>query len=111
MLGLFPNTTNADAIDASIAIPMQPAPPPGARPLGPGNDPGDPRNQPRTKPVASRHAPLRNTGNVPPRDKADAPPRDAVNAPSRDAERLRHEISFRNPMPDAATGEHPDAAR
>ncbi len=46
MLGLFPDTTDAAAIEARLAIPMDPAAPPGARPLGPGNDPGDPRERP-----------------------------------------------------------------
>ena len=66
MLGLFPNTTNADAVDASIAIPMDPAVPQGARALGPGNDPGDPR----TRALSVRHA------------------------PSREAERLRQDVSY-----------------
>ncbi|WP_373320247.1 peptidoglycan D,D-transpeptidase FtsI family protein [Gluconacetobacter sacchari] len=47
MLGLFPNTTNPQAVDDALAIPLQPAVPRGYRPLGPGNDPGDPRNQPK----------------------------------------------------------------
>ena len=66
MLGLFPNTTTADAVDASIAIAMDPAPPPGVRALGPGNDPGDPRLQGR---------PIRH-------------------APSREAARLRQDVSY-----------------
>ncbi|ACI52906.1 Peptidoglycan glycosyltransferase [Gluconacetobacter diazotrophicus PA1 5] len=47
MLGLFPNTANAQAIDEALAIPMEPAVPRGYRALGPGNDPGDPRNAPK----------------------------------------------------------------
>ncbi|MGI4748604.1 MAG: peptidoglycan D,D-transpeptidase FtsI family protein [Janthinobacterium lividum] len=47
MLGLFPNTTTVDQVEAEIAIPMQPAIPAGYRSLGPGNDPGDPLVQAR----------------------------------------------------------------
>ncbi|MBS1063072.1 penicillin-binding protein 2 [Gluconobacter wancherniae] len=54
MLGMFPDTANAAAIDAALAISMDPAVPHGYRPLGPGNDPGDPRNA-KTPP----HAPLK----------------------------------------------------
>jgi cell division protein FtsI (penicillin-binding protein 3) len=43
MLGLFPNTATADAVEAELAIPLQPVPPAGARVLGPGHDPGEPR--------------------------------------------------------------------
>ncbi|WP_419728486.1 peptidoglycan D,D-transpeptidase FtsI family protein [Lichenicola sp.] len=43
MMGLFPVTTNVDAIEASLSIPMSPAVGEGFRALGPGNDPGDPR--------------------------------------------------------------------
>ncbi len=42
MLGLFPVTEGADAINAAIDMPLDPPVPPGAHPLGPGNDPGDP---------------------------------------------------------------------
>ena len=44
MLGLFPVTdgAEADAVQASIDMPLQPQPPSGKRVLGPGNDPGDP---------------------------------------------------------------------
>ena len=44
MLGLFPVTdpAKADAVQASIDMPLQPSPPAGVRTLGPGNDPGDP---------------------------------------------------------------------
>ncbi len=45
MLGLFPNTTTADAVEAELAIPLQPVAPAGARVLGPGYDPGEPRRQ------------------------------------------------------------------
>ncbi|AHK70105.1 cell division protein FtsI [Gluconobacter oxydans] len=45
ILNQFPDLANKDAIDASLAIPMNPPVPPGYRALGPGNDPGDPRNQ------------------------------------------------------------------
>ncbi|MBS1096040.1 penicillin-binding protein 2 [Gluconobacter sphaericus] len=48
ILNQFPDLANKDAIDASLAIPMNPPVPPGYRALGPGNDPGDPRNQART---------------------------------------------------------------
>ncbi|WP_241663763.1 peptidoglycan D,D-transpeptidase FtsI family protein [Oecophyllibacter saccharovorans] len=41
MLGLFPpDPTRAAQIEASLAMPMNPSVPRGARPLGPGNDPG-----------------------------------------------------------------------
>ena len=43
MLQIFPDTEHAAQIDAQLAISMQPAVPRGVRPLGPGNDPGDPR--------------------------------------------------------------------
>ena len=43
MLQIFPDTAHAEQIDASMALPMHPAVPRGVRPLGPGNDPGDPR--------------------------------------------------------------------
>ncbi len=43
MLQIFPDTEHAAQIDASLAIPLRPAVPRGYRPLGPGNDPGDPR--------------------------------------------------------------------
>ncbi|GAP24134.1 cell division transpeptidase FtsI [Gluconobacter frateurii NBRC 101659] len=45
ILNQFPDTANKDAIEASLAIPMNPSVPAGYRALGPGNDPGDPRNQ------------------------------------------------------------------
>ncbi|WP_246091504.1 peptidoglycan D,D-transpeptidase FtsI family protein [Swingsia samuiensis] len=45
LLNVFPDTANKAAIDASLAIAMNPSVPSGYRPLGPGNDPGDPRNQ------------------------------------------------------------------
>ena len=45
MLGLFPDLANQAAIDASLAMPLDPSPPSGGRALGPGNDPGDPRDQ------------------------------------------------------------------
>ncbi|WP_418610311.1 peptidoglycan D,D-transpeptidase FtsI family protein [Gluconobacter cerinus] len=48
ILNQFPDTANKDAIDASLAIPMNPSVPVGYRALGPGNDPGDPRNQAHT---------------------------------------------------------------
>ncbi|MQR97661.1 peptidoglycan D,D-transpeptidase FtsI family protein [Gluconobacter aidae] len=54
ILNQFPDLANKDAIDASLAIPMNPPVPPGYRPLGPGNDPGEPRNQSRTKTPTSR---------------------------------------------------------
>nr|WP_173570739.1 penicillin-binding protein 2 [Acetobacter conturbans] len=43
MLQVFPDTAHTAQIDAELAIPMRPSPPRGVRPLGPGNDPGDPR--------------------------------------------------------------------
>jgi cell division protein FtsI (penicillin-binding protein 3) len=43
MLQIFPDTEHAAQIDAQLAIHMQPPVPRGVRPLGPGNDPGDPR--------------------------------------------------------------------
>ncbi len=57
MLGLFPNTADAARIDAELDIPMQPAAPSGARELGPGNDPGDPHDEERSRMhVSARHA-------------------------------------------------------
>ncbi|NHO53586.1 penicillin-binding protein 2 [Acetobacter estunensis] len=44
MLQVFPDTAHADRIEAELAIPLRPQPPRGVRPLGPGNDPGDPRH-------------------------------------------------------------------
>ncbi|WP_215745486.1 penicillin-binding protein 2 [Gluconobacter sp. P1C6_b] len=58
ILNQFPDLANKDAIDASLAIPMNPPVPPGYRALGPGNDPGDPRNQARaakTQPSKTQH--------------------------------------------------------
>nr|WP_246375645.1 penicillin-binding protein 2 [Gluconacetobacter takamatsuzukensis] len=55
MLGLFPNTTNPQAVDDAMAIPLEPAVPRGYRPLGPGNDPGDPRNQPKAPAREAAH--------------------------------------------------------
>lgn len=46
MLDLFPDFNNKNAIDAALAIAMNPAVPAGYRALGPGNDPGDPRSLP-----------------------------------------------------------------
>ncbi|MBS1054159.1 peptidoglycan D,D-transpeptidase FtsI family protein [Gluconobacter kondonii] len=46
ILNQFPDLANKDAIDTSLAIPMNPVVPAGYHALGPGNDPGDPRNQP-----------------------------------------------------------------
>ncbi|MFT8719129.1 peptidoglycan D,D-transpeptidase FtsI family protein [Acetobacter sp.] len=43
MLQVFPDTANQAKIDAAMAMPLRPSPPRGVRPLGPGNDPGDPR--------------------------------------------------------------------
>ena len=72
MLGLFPNTTTAAAVEAELAIPLQPVAPPGARVLGPANDPGDPRRQP---PVVRQ-------------------------APRRDAEHLRQDVSYHDTRPE-----------
>lgn len=55
MLGLFPNTANPQAVDDALAIPLEPAVPRGYRPLGPGNDPGDPRNQPKATAHEAAH--------------------------------------------------------
>lgn len=65
MLGLFPNTTNAQAVDDAMAIPLEPAVPRGYRPLGPGNDPGDPRNQPKAPKTPAHDA--AHTAALPPR--------------------------------------------
>ena len=43
MLQIFPDTEHAEQIDAQMALPLHPTVPRGVRPLGPGNDPGDPR--------------------------------------------------------------------
>ena len=40
LMGLFPDTQHAAAIEAELAIPMRPAVPRGYRALGPGYDPG-----------------------------------------------------------------------
>ncbi|WP_183479181.1 peptidoglycan D,D-transpeptidase FtsI family protein [Komagataeibacter kakiaceti] len=40
LMGLFPDTQHAAAIEADLAIPMRPAVPRGYRALGPGYDPG-----------------------------------------------------------------------
>ncbi|MDG6094209.1 penicillin-binding protein 2 [Acetobacter sp. AN02] len=45
MLQIFPDTAHAAEIDAKLAIPLSPPVPRGYRALGPGNDPGDPRNR------------------------------------------------------------------
>ncbi|WP_407066035.1 peptidoglycan D,D-transpeptidase FtsI family protein [Acetobacter sp.] len=44
MLEVFPDTAHEAQIDAALSIPMRPSPPKGVKPLGPGNDPGDPRH-------------------------------------------------------------------
>ena len=63
MLGLFPQPpAEAAALDAALAIPLQPSAPGGYRSLGPGNDPGDPQEgAPPPKPGHARvaDAPLR----------------------------------------------------
>lgn len=42
MLGLFPPSPHmAEKIEKSLEIPLNPSPPPGIRPLGAGNDPGE----------------------------------------------------------------------
>ncbi|WP_408870081.1 peptidoglycan D,D-transpeptidase FtsI family protein [Gluconacetobacter asukensis] len=55
MLGLFPNTANPQAVEDALAIPLEPAVPHGYRPLGPGNDPGDPRNLPKATAHEAAH--------------------------------------------------------
>ena len=87
MLGLFPDTTTAEAVDASLDIPLQPAVPAGARALGPGNDPGDPRLQ------AAR-------GRVPPR---------APHARS-DADRLRQDVGYHHLSPKPAHPAEPGSS-
>lgn len=87
MLGLFPNTTTVSEVDAALDIPLQPAVPPGARALGPGRDPGDPRNQPPT-----RHVPERAAGKPDPARPGSAP--------------LRQNVSY-----DASRAERTDASR
>lgn len=108
MLGLFPVTDGVDAINASIDMPLEPTPPPGARVLGPGNDPGDPLGAARTA-----HGPGRNkrgtaevvaTGLRP-----GAPPSAlglARGMPRLPPPRAVHEAAFVRPDPGA-----PDAAR
>ena len=86
MLGLFPNTTTVTAVDAALDIPMQPAAPSGARVLGPGYDPGDPR-----LPRAPRHAPARVV------DKPGLGRPDVERLRQPDAERLRQNVSYRDP--------------
>lgn len=51
MLQVFPDTAHEPQIDAALSIPMRPSPPRGVRPLGPGNDPGDPRHAAEEKRV------------------------------------------------------------
>ncbi len=46
MLGLFPDTQDMASIQASLAIPLQPARPPGVRALGPGSPPPKPEGAP-----------------------------------------------------------------
>ncbi|CAI3924368.1 Cell division protein FtsI [Commensalibacter communis] len=58
ILNLFPNTKDAATIDAQLAIPLRPSIPRGVRPLGPGNDPGDPRlNRPEKNKEKSKKKP------------------------------------------------------
>ncbi|UYH52208.1 penicillin-binding protein 2 [Candidatus Kirkpatrickella diaphorinae] len=55
ILGLFPDVENAAKIDAALAMPLEPAIPPGVRPLGPGNDPGAARvRKAEKKPQATK---------------------------------------------------------
>jgi len=86
MLGLFPNTTTAPAVDAALDIPMQPAVPAGAHALGPGSDPGDPR---LSRPP--HHPPMR-LANRPGSNRPDA-----ERLRQTDAERLRQNVSYDGP--------------
>lgn len=57
MLGLFPKPpAEAAALDAALAIPLEPSIPSGTRSLGPGNDPGDPGEGASPKPGRARVA-------------------------------------------------------
>ena len=105
MLGLFPNTATAAAVDASLDIPMQPAAPSGTRALGPGNDPGEPR--PARTP---HHAPIRVI------DKPGLGRPDVERLRQPDAERLRQNVSYLDPAMEAspaatAGSERRDASR
>nr|WP_321983784.1 penicillin-binding protein 2 [uncultured Lichenicoccus sp.] len=77
MLGLFPNTADAARIDAELDIPMQPAAPSGSRQLGPGNDPGDPHDEERSRLHEAAH-----------------------HAGKPDLDRLRQTISYRDGLPE-----------
>lgn len=55
MVGLFPDTAHAEQIDAAMAIPLHPPVPRGVRPLGPGNDPGDPRRAVAEEKIKKKH--------------------------------------------------------
>ena len=49
LLQVFPDTEDATRIDAQLALSLHPTVPHGIRPLGPGNDPGDPLAYPHQK--------------------------------------------------------------
>ena len=49
LLQVFPDIEDATRIDAQLALSLHPTVPHGIRPLGPGNDPGDPLAYPHQK--------------------------------------------------------------
>lgn len=49
LLQVFPDIEDATRIDAQLALSLHPTVPHGVRPLGPGNDPGDPLAHPHQK--------------------------------------------------------------
>ncbi len=80
MLGLFPDTQDKAAIEASLSIPLQPARPPGVRALGPGSPPPPPPGEAGTPVAAGPRAPHAREAAVPL------------------YRSLRHEVSAREPV-------------
>ncbi len=100
MMGLFPVTTGVDQIEASLSIPMSPPIGGGFKPLGPGNDPGDPIAQARLSKQAhdaEREARLASkaAGKVIGRPTALPEPGQPSARPSTPG--LRHEVSYTEP--------------
>ncbi|QNT77424.1 Penicillin binding protein transpeptidase domain protein [Entomobacter blattae] len=96
ILGMFPNTKNPAAVDAALAMPLRPPVPKGIRALGPGNDPGDPRNAKRS---------LKNEKRKPHSSKPE--PKEAMGKKEQPTPRTlsqqllsRHNISYQKPPDD-----------
>jgi cell division protein FtsI (penicillin-binding protein 3) len=96
MLNVMPRFDNVDAINQELAIPMPYPAPPGVTPLGP-NNPGEPDN------IADADRPVRKAAHR-------TAPRVAVasvwTAPAAAAASLRHDATYRVPVPATADAAH-----